>query len=226
MSSDDEILNAIKSIDRKIGLWQSREEREKQHRLMGYSIILAAILSTLIFITFRIVELMFSQSNILFILLILAYFLFFIFAYYYGNVKKLWNVGDYVIEGRISPFKKNNHKILDNLCEIAKNNGECKIKNVQMSGLMKLEYIYKTFNEDYVEKMNFISKNIDHVKSLDCLFGNSNYSSLISISFTERDFMITLSTKHFEIDHANEILYNVEELEKTSLILVTSFEGF
>lgn len=227
MDSKDDILEVIKSLEKKFDALQSREERDRQYKIMGYSIILAAVLSTLIYISFRIVEAIIPQSKLTSILLLIAYFFLIVFAYYLGNVKKIYRVGDYVIRGNINPkeseYKK---KMLESISKIAKIDGKCQIANVQMSGLSKIDYIFRTFREDYIKKLNYLNRNVEYIKGLDYFFGNFNNSSFISLSFVDNDFVINLSTKHFNLNKAKEIFKNTTDLEQNNLINDLICEGF
>lgn len=227
MDSKDDILEAVKSLEKKFDAMQSREERDRQYNIMGYSIILAAVLSTLIYITFTIVETIIPQSNFIQFLLLIGYIFFFVSAHYIGTIKKIYRVGDYVIKGDIHPLEqKHKNKILEQLCEIAKIDGKYQIANVRLSGLTKLDYIYKTFRENGSEKYNYLIKNAENVQSLYYLCGDFNNSSYISLSFVENTIIINLSTKHFSLNKAKEIFKKVRDIEKDDIIANVTTEGF
>ena len=225
MDSKDDILEAIKSLEKKFDAMQSREERDRQYKIMGYSIILAAVLSTLIYITFTLFETIIPQSNLIQFLLLIGYIFFFIAAYYIGTIKKIYRVGDYVIKGDIN-LEEHKNKILEQICEIAKIDGKYQIANVRLSGLTKAGYLYKTFRGNHSKKYNYLLKNVDDINSLDYIFGDFNLSSYISISFLKNNIIINLSTKHFNLNQANEIFKKIREIEKDDIIVNVTTEGF
>lgn len=227
MDSKDDILEAIKSLEMKFDAMQSREERNRQYSIMGYSIILAAVLSTLIYITFTIFETIIPQPFFLSFLALIGYLFIFVFIYYLGRIKKIHRVGDYVIKSDIHHLEQENKtNILEQICEIAKIDGKYQIENVQLSGLTKAGYLYKTFRENNSKKYDYLLKNVDNINSLDYLFGHFNVSSYISISFEKNNILINLSTKHFNLKQAKEILKKIRQIEKDDIIANVTNEGF
>lgn len=227
MDSKDDILEAIKSLEKKFDAMQSREERNRQYNIMGYSIILAAVLSTLIYITFTIFETIIPQPTFSKLLVLVGYLFIFVFIYYMGRIKKMHRVGDYVVKSDIHHLEQENRtKILEQICNIAKIDGKYQITNVQLSGLTKADYLYKTFRENNSKKYDYLLKNADNINSLDYLLGDFNISSYISISFAKNNIIINLSTKHFNLNQAKKILKKIREIEKDDIIANVTTEGF
>jgi len=226
---ENKILDKIEEIENKVNAINSREVREKQFRLLLYSMIGAAIVSLVISTSIRLLDQIFPGSSLLSIggLIILSSLYGIVFLVI--AIKSHFSIGNYEVACKFdSQQSKEIFKMI--LGNKFLNLNDFIIKRIHPNprGFHWFSYIYDTTGEKYEKKIIYLRKNFQHMKELEWTLRKktgTNYSS-INLDLDNGNLEFSLYSKNFTNAEAQGILNRIRRFDKRKILKITKTEAF
>jgi hypothetical protein len=225
------IVKKLESIEERISKISSRRERQRQFKLLLYSMISAAMASLAVSTTIKMLENTFGPF-IVGVGFIIIYLAFYALAFLIISMRSMYEIGDFVIECKFTSdkFKRIFNDILDDrILKISE--FEKKELGVRLRGLQTFDYYLRRFREKYDKKIEYIRPIQNEIKKIKWKLyvkqKSNNFSEIIlSRKNGECKLSVGLDSKDFSFENAIGILDKIKRYQERGILKIESKEGF
>lgn len=214
---EDEFKRKLQLIEDRIVQINDRESRQTQYRLSTYSTVLGAIIALLILLIIEFVKLTLSGEQFVNFIFLSIYVCFFIGAIIWVKSRELMDIGDFEFSGNLDLEDNEKSSFLKDIEILISTKNKSLKKKIHPSfkGLNILGYWYSTsINCDFNDKFNNISGKTHLLNNvtINYYLEISKNRSQIFLDFKKKEFVTSLSDKHFATKDAKEILDKLRDM--------------